>query len=122
MMKLLTKEAIRRAAAARLRVHRMRTNESTPHGIGSMEQFLFFLGGLGLRPRCILDVGGNRTGLVPALAAKVFPDARFVLIEPQQEMLPFLNTFCTSHLRRPVSFSPERGPNRRSPFKLSSTT
>ena len=96
MMKQFTKEAIRRAAALfGCEIHRMRTNESTPHGIDSMEQFLSFLSGLGFRPRCILDVGANRTDW-SALAARVFPDARFVLIEPQQEMLPFLNTFCAS--------------------------
>ena len=49
------------------------------HGIDSMEGCLRFLPRVGLRPRCILDVGANR-GEWSALAAKVFPESRFVLI------------------------------------------
>jgi FkbM family methyltransferase len=66
------------------------------HGIDSMEGCLRFLPQVGLRPRCILDVGANR-GEWSALAAKVFPDARFVLIEPQEEMVPPLTAFCGRH-------------------------
>ena len=63
-----------------------------PHGIGAMEEFLRFLHSRGLRPRCILDVGAYRATWATK-AAKVFPDARFVLIEPQAELAPDLAAF-----------------------------
>jgi len=66
------------------------------HGIGSMEEFLRFLHQLGFRPKCVLDVGANETRW-SVLAAQVFPDARFVLIEPQDEMVPACTAFCATH-------------------------
>ena len=66
------------------------------HGLDSMEGFLRFLRQRGIRPRCVLDVGANR-GNWSVLAAEVFPDARLVLIEPQEEMVPELTAFCTAH-------------------------
>jgi FkbM family methyltransferase len=66
------------------------------HGLDSMEGCLRFLHQRGIRPRCVLDVGANR-GNWSVLAAEIFPDARFVLIEPQEEMVPELTAFCTAH-------------------------
>jgi FkbM family methyltransferase len=60
------------------------------------EQFLRHLARCGLRPRSIFDVGANE-GKWARGAAEVFPDARLVLIEPQQELLPRLQAFCAAH-------------------------
>jgi FkbM family methyltransferase len=61
-----------------------------------MERFLRFLANKGFRPKCVLDVGANRTTW-SAMASKIFPTAKFVLIEPQQEMKGALEAFCASH-------------------------
>ena len=47
----------------------------------------------GFKPRSILDVGANR-GDWSRMAAAVFPEAAFLLIEPQQEMVAPLQQFC----------------------------
>lgn len=65
-------------------------------GLDSMDAFLRFLRDRGFRPKCVLDVGANETWWAN-LAVGVFPEARFVLIEPQSEMLPGLNAFCAGH-------------------------
>jgi FkbM family methyltransferase len=61
-----------------------------------MEGCLRFLRERGIRPRCILDVGANEARWA-RLAAKIFPESRVVLIEPQEEMIPALTAFCRSH-------------------------
>lgn len=66
------------------------------HGLDSMEGCLRFLRERGIVPRCVLDVGANETRWA-RLASKVFPESRFVLIEPQEEMVPALSAFCNSH-------------------------
>jgi FkbM family methyltransferase len=65
-----------------------------PHGIGKMEEFLRFLHTRGIRPKCVLDVGAYRATWA-VRAAKVFPDARFVLVEPQAELAPDLTAFLS---------------------------
>lgn len=65
-------------------------------GVDSMEEFLHFLRALEFRPKCVLDVGANETWWTK-LAAGVFPEARFVLVEPQSEMMPDLTAFCSRH-------------------------
>ncbi len=62
-------------------------------GIGVMSTFLADLHTRGLRPNVVLDVGANR-GDWTRLARSVFPDARFVLIEPQREMAAYLDAVC----------------------------
>ena len=47
----------------------------------------------GFSPRTILDIGANYGGWSRIVNA-VFKDARFFLIEPQEEMRPFLEKFC----------------------------
>jgi FkbM family methyltransferase len=97
MLARFAKRAIHRAAAwFGYEIRRIGSSNPMSHGIGSMEHFLRFLHQLGVRPRCILDVGANQASW-SALAAKVFPGARFVLIEPQEEMLSHLTAFCASH-------------------------
>ena len=66
------------------------------HGLDSMEGCLRFLRERGIHPRCVLDVGANETRWA-RLAAKVFPESQFVLIEPQEEMVPALAAFCETH-------------------------
>jgi FkbM family methyltransferase len=68
----------------------VRRSEST---IGVMDQFLERLRKNGLMPRVILDVGAN-AGHWSQQARQVFPEARFVLVEPQIEMRPYLEAFC----------------------------
>jgi FkbM family methyltransferase len=75
------------------RVSRVAPSATAIHGIDEMEPCLQHLRHLGLDPQCILDVGANRAGW-SALAAGVFPEARFVLIEPQVEMEHHLAAFC----------------------------
>lgn len=55
--------------------------------------FLRKLARQGFAPQTILDVGANYGGW-SRVARAVFPAARFVLIEPQAEMRPFLDNFC----------------------------
>ena len=47
----------------------------------------------GFTPRTILDIGANYGGW-SRIVSTVFKDARFFLIEPQEEMRPFLDNFC----------------------------
>ncbi|MBN9119412.1 MAG: FkbM family methyltransferase [Planctomycetes bacterium] len=70
--------------------------DPTVHGLDSMEGCLRFLRERGVVPRCVLDVGANETRWA-RLAARVFPESRFVLIEPQEEMVPALAAFCGAH-------------------------
>lgn len=65
-------------------------------GLSSMEEFLRFLRERGFAPACVLDVGANETWWAK-LATGIFPEARFVLIEPQAELLPGLTAFCEGH-------------------------
>jgi FkbM family methyltransferase len=61
--------------------------------IGVMEAFLGHLRAVGFKPTCVLDVGANRADW-SRLARKYFPGARFILIEPQSEMISELKSFC----------------------------
>jgi FkbM family methyltransferase len=61
--------------------------------IGVMESSLAQLHAVGFRPTCILDIGANKSDW-SRLARQFFPDAKFILIEPQAEMSPALDEFC----------------------------
>jgi FkbM family methyltransferase len=61
--------------------------------IGVMEGFLNHLRAVGFKPRSVLDVGANKAEW-SELARKFFPDAKFILIEPQMELEPQLKAFC----------------------------
>ncbi len=52
------------------------------------------MGRRGFQPRVILDIGANYGGWSREVRA-VFNDARFFLIEPQEEMAPFLDQFVS---------------------------
>jgi FkbM family methyltransferase len=62
--------------------------------IGDMESFLAHLRGVGFLPAAVLDVGANRADW-SRLARTYFPQAKFILIEPQIEMRPDLDAFCS---------------------------
>jgi FkbM family methyltransferase len=61
--------------------------------VGKMTCFLKDIAGRGFLPSSILDVGANK-GNWSRQAAAIFPDANFILVEPQQEMIPSLQQFC----------------------------
>lgn len=49
----------------------------------------------GLKPKHIIDVGAHKAGWSWD-AYQIFPDCSFTLIEPQIEMKPYLDKFCSS--------------------------
>jgi FkbM family methyltransferase len=51
----------------------------------------------GYSPKDILDVGANYGGWSREVAS-VFSSARFYMIEPQEEMRPFLDDFCSNRV------------------------
>jgi len=64
-------------------------------GIGKTASFLEDIRARGFMPRGIIDVGANR-GDWTRLALSVFPDASVIMIEPQDEMQPYLSQLCRS--------------------------
>lgn len=67
--------------------------KSRSRALGGLPLFLRDVERRGFSPNVILDVGANR-GEWATEAARVFPSARFVLVEPQREMAPHLEAFC----------------------------
>ncbi len=61
--------------------------------VGEISCFLEDVAARGFKPAAILDVGANR-GNWSRMAAAIFPEASFVLIEPQEEMTASLQQFC----------------------------
>jgi FkbM family methyltransferase len=61
--------------------------------IGIMEGFLRHLRAVGFKPSSVLDVGANKAEW-SRLARKFFPEAKYILIEPQVELVPYLKAFC----------------------------
>jgi FkbM family methyltransferase len=74
-----------------------RLNEPAPGSsrrpVGDYARFLEDVRARGLSPRLILDIGANK-GDWTRMARGVFPEARFVLVEPQLEMRDALNALC----------------------------
>jgi FkbM family methyltransferase len=62
--------------------------------IGFFEAFLEDIAARGFKPRFVLDVGANR-GKWTRMAKRVFPRATYLLIEPQPEMRPYLDSLCS---------------------------
>ncbi len=50
----------------------------------------------GFTPRHIIDIGANYGGW-SRVAKSIFSEANFLLIEPQEEMRPFLDRFCAQN-------------------------
>jgi FkbM family methyltransferase len=61
--------------------------------ISNMDAFLAHLRRVGFVPTTVLDVGAHRADW-SRLAHSYFPEAKFILIEPQVEMRPDLEAFC----------------------------
>jgi FkbM family methyltransferase len=64
-------------------------------GIGRIVDFLENIRTRGFVPRGIIDVGANR-GDWTCLALSIFPEASVIMIEPQDEMQPYLSKLCSS--------------------------
>jgi FkbM family methyltransferase len=64
-------------------------------GIGRIASFLEDIRARGFMPRGIIDVGANR-GDWTRLALSIFPGASVIMIEPQEEMQPYLSQLCRS--------------------------
>jgi FkbM family methyltransferase len=84
-------------AGVGIEIQRVRSYAQT-RPIGVMSTFLADLRTRGLRCSVILDVGANR-GDWTRLAHAVYPDAQFVLIEPQREMASYLDALCAEDIR-----------------------
>jgi len=72
--------------------------EILDRSFADMRPFLEYCRWLGFRPQSIVDVGANR-GEWSRMAADVFPDAEFLLVEPQREMAEPLATLTRSSPR-----------------------
>jgi FkbM family methyltransferase len=72
---------------------------SAQRPFGSMRHTLEDLRARGFTCRTVLDVGANQCHW-SGIAAGVFPESNFVLVEPQTEMLPHLEAFCRSRAGR----------------------
>lgn len=67
-------------------------NEKFPKG--DLTYFCNSILNRGFKPTHILDVGANK-GVWSSAVKKVFPSSNFTLIEPQIEMRPYLDKFCS---------------------------
>jgi FkbM family methyltransferase len=61
--------------------------------IGELEPFLARLKQMGFRPKRILDVGAHQADWAQTTSS-FFPEATFVLVEPQADLTPRLKAFC----------------------------
>lgn len=66
--------------------------------VGKVKMFLEDIRARGFQPRGIIDVGANR-GKWTSLALSVFPRADVIMIEPLEEMKPFLERLCEKNSR-----------------------
>lgn len=69
---------------------------SSSRPVGRIDYFLEDIKKRGLNCKSVFDVGANN-GDWSRMAKKIFPDAKFYLIEPQEEMLDHLKNFCAEH-------------------------
>jgi FkbM family methyltransferase len=83
----------RMIAALGWTVHRWPANR-----FDAMEDALTLLGSRGYAPKAIVDVGANR-GTWTDLASRIFPHARFHLVEPQRACAPALVRFSPPRFR-----------------------
>ncbi len=63
--------------------------------VGNMPCFLEDIKARGFSPRTIVDVGAHR-GDWSKMAAEIFPQASYIMIEPQEEMGPDIEKFVAS--------------------------
>ncbi len=76
-------------------MHRVphRQPAATDRPIGDLKPVLEDIAARGFCPKHVLDVGANH-GWWSEIAKEVFPHAKFTLIEPQESMKPYLDSFC----------------------------
>lgn len=84
-----------------LDAYQLRDSRIVPAGsdrrpVGRMDLLLQDLKARGFNCRAVLDVGANRT-FWSRTAIRYFPEAKFYLIEPQQELENELQRFCREH-------------------------
>src|SRR5258708_27032086 len=89
------KYAIKSAMKAELSAFGIEIYLNRGREIGTMADFWGELRASGFTPRGIIDVGANR-GDWTRLALSIFPDASLIMIEPQDEMQPYLSKLCSS--------------------------
>ena len=66
-------------------------SESRP--IGNITMFLEDVRARGFKPQGIIDVGANH-GDWTKMALSIFPESKVIMLEPQNEMVPFLERLC----------------------------
>ena len=89
------KDAIKSAIKSGLSAFGIEIYRNRGAGIGTMAGFLGDIRTRGFTPRGIIDVGANR-GDWTRVALSIFPDASLIMIEPQDEMQPYLSKLCSS--------------------------
>ena len=72
---------------------RYRVTHTTKFPKGDLVSTLYNFSRRGFKPQCIVDVGANR-GKWSRHAMLVYPDAEYLLLEPQIEMKPHLDRLC----------------------------
>jgi len=96
IMKQLIKKALGSIGLEVRRINRASHNisaGSTDRPIGNVRMFLEDIRARGFTPKGIIDVGANR-GNWTRMALSVFPNAKVIMIEPQQEMQKALKELC----------------------------
>src|SRR6516165_10461379 len=88
------KYAIKSAIKSGLSAFGIEVYRNRGAGIGTMAGFLADIRARGFTPRGIIDVGANR-GDWTRVALSIFPDASVIMIEPQEEMQPYLSQLCS---------------------------
>src|ERR1700730_14702173 len=89
------KYAIKSAIKSGLSAFGIEIYRNRGRGIGTIAGFLGDIRARGFKPRGIIDVGANR-GDWTRVALSIFPDASVIMIEPQDEMQPYLSKLCSS--------------------------
>ena len=72
---------------------RYRVTHTTKFPKGDLVSTLYNFSRRGFKPQCIVDVGANR-GKWSRHAMLVYPNAEYLLLEPQIEMKPHLDRLC----------------------------
>jgi FkbM family methyltransferase len=78
--------------AAGFTVARVKPPATSHRPVGDLRSFLEDIKARGFAPKQVIDVGANK-GDWSRVAHKVWPNAKFILIEPQVEMKPYLDLF-----------------------------
>ncbi|MCP9768226.1 FkbM family methyltransferase [Lacihabitans sp. LS3-19] len=63
---------------------------------GDMTLFLEGIKSRGISPKNILDIGAHKADWSLS-TSEIFPDAAFYMIEPQEELKPFIDSFLKNH-------------------------